>query len=235
MPRYPGNGVIYAIGVNGEPLVKIGMSRVSAEHRLRQIQNFSPFPLQVFADVAVDKNICQVERTLHELLAPQRQKGEWFLLNVSQEELERLVCLAQQTLEQAFLRKVQAQTLLPPPTPRQIDRARRMLESRERARQRNEGRTSAPSPQPALALAPTPSPPPPYLEDLNLVSLGEHVRIQRKMVNISQKELARRSGVSHMTIMQIEQGRSKGMKLATLLKLSEALEVTIRYHWKSPL
>ena len=49
----------------------------------------------------------------------------------------------------------------------------------------------------------------------------------RKQKGWSQEKLARESGISYQTLIKIEQGRIKNPKLETLIKLANALNVSL--------
>jgi len=63
-------------------------------------------------------------------------------------------------------------------------------------------------------------------DDAILIEVGERLRDLRLNRNISQEELATRSGVSARTVRQIEQGGNTSLE--TLIRLMRALEVLDR-------
>ena len=57
--------------------------------------------------------------------------------------------------------------------------------------------------------------------------MGYKVREAREAVNMTQEELAEKSGVSRGTICAIEKGTTRGTTTKTLLKLARALGTTV--------
>jgi transcriptional regulator with XRE-family HTH domain len=58
------------------------------------------------------------------------------------------------------------------------------------------------------------------------MTLAERIRKRRQELGIGQRELARRLGIRHATISDLERGVQKDMTIALLRKLSRALSVT---------
>lgn len=56
--------------------------------------------------------------------------------------------------------------------------------------------------------------------------LGQRLKEARKAKNLTQTELAELSGVSRMTITQIERGATETTTSAVIVKLAKALECT---------
>lgn len=59
--------------------------------------------------------------------------------------------------------------------------------------------------------------------------MGTKLKELRLSKNITQEELAKRSGVSRITIANIESGKSESVLTATLAALADALEVSVAY------
>lgn len=57
--------------------------------------------------------------------------------------------------------------------------------------------------------------------------MGYKVREAREAVNMTQEELAQKSGVSRGTICAIEGGSARGTTTKTLLRLAQALGTTV--------
>lgn len=55
------------------------------------------------------------------------------------------------------------------------------------------------------------------------VSMGFRLKEVREKHGLTQEELARKSGISRVTISMIESGKSSCVKTQTLLKLADAL------------
>lgn len=80
------SGYVYAIGIEATTYVKIGHAG-SPERRLAGMQGSLPFKLELLYTLQVEHPLA-VERTLHEMLAPARVRGEWFEMpETSLEEL----------------------------------------------------------------------------------------------------------------------------------------------------
>jgi transcriptional regulator with XRE-family HTH domain len=58
------------------------------------------------------------------------------------------------------------------------------------------------------------------------MTLGERIRKRRQEVGVSQRELARRLGIRHATISDLERGVQKDMSIGLLRGLARALGVT---------
>jgi DNA-binding XRE family transcriptional regulator len=94
----PTSGFIYAIGAEGSPHVKIGKTTVPVAKRLVALQTGQPVPLKVLAYVPVDHGLSRIEKAIHRFLQADRQHGEWFALQVDQDQLEALIVRAVQWL-----------------------------------------------------------------------------------------------------------------------------------------
>ena len=57
--------------------------------------------------------------------------------------------------------------------------------------------------------------------------MGYKVREARKAANMTQEELAQKSGVSRGTIWALENGKTYGTNSTTLLKIARALGTTV--------
>ena len=57
--------------------------------------------------------------------------------------------------------------------------------------------------------------------------MGYKVKEVREEKRMTQEELSRKSGVSRPTIVAIENGEAKDVKVSTLLKLANALDTTV--------
>lgn len=57
--------------------------------------------------------------------------------------------------------------------------------------------------------------------------MGYKVKEVREEKHMTQEELSQKSGVSRTTIVAIENGEEKDVKVSTLLKLANALDTTV--------
>ena len=57
--------------------------------------------------------------------------------------------------------------------------------------------------------------------------MGYRVKEVREAMRLTQEELANKSGVSRTTIVAIESGEAKNVMASTLLKLADAMGVTV--------
>jgi transcriptional regulator with XRE-family HTH domain len=64
---------------------------------------------------------------------------------------------------------------------------------------------------------------------LRSLSLGELIKIQRKRLDMNQRQLARVSGITPATISRLENGQIKELKSEALKRLADALNVTADY------
>lgn len=70
-------GYVYAIGIEGSPLIKVGYTMGDPEKRLKTLQVGIPFRLKLLK-VYPSENPALIEYHLHRLLSEQRHGGEWF-------------------------------------------------------------------------------------------------------------------------------------------------------------
>jgi DNA-binding XRE family transcriptional regulator len=96
----PNGGTIYAIGVEGSSLVKIGCTTGTVEKRLQSLQTGQPFSLHVLAAIPIDTHVQRIERQVHAFLAQERRRGEWFDIAFDAEALAALVVRAVQFVQQ---------------------------------------------------------------------------------------------------------------------------------------
>jgi ribosome-binding protein aMBF1 (putative translation factor) len=80
------------------------------QKRLSVLQTGQPFPLQVLASLPVESDLQRIERTIHHFLETERQRGEWFTVEMDQERLEALILRAIQYLADAEPRTTKAQS-----------------------------------------------------------------------------------------------------------------------------
>ena len=59
--------------------------------------------------------------------------------------------------------------------------------------------------------------------------MGDRIKARRFELGLSQEDLAKRSGLSRVEISNLERGATRFARWQTLLKLSEALEVSPNY------
>ena len=59
--------------------------------------------------------------------------------------------------------------------------------------------------------------------------IGDKMRIARAAMRMSQDELAKMVGCSRVTIMKIENGYTKNMKIKTAMSIAEALGVSLEF------
>jgi hypothetical protein len=67
---------VYAIGIKGSALVKIGISR-NPVGRLKTLEQSMPYTLVILHQVWRE-DARRIERNLHHILREQQQRGEWF-------------------------------------------------------------------------------------------------------------------------------------------------------------
>jgi len=60
-------------------------------------------------------------------------------------------------------------------------------------------------------------------------TIGELLKIQRKKLDMNQRQLAHASGITPATISRLESGQVKELKSEALKRLAEALNVTVDY------
>ena len=60
-------------------------------------------------------------------------------------------------------------------------------------------------------------------------SLGERLLLSRRRARLTQRQLQERAGVGLNTITRLEQGRTRQVSTAVLLRLAEALGVSTDY------
>jgi ribosome-binding protein aMBF1 (putative translation factor) len=98
-------GFIYAIGAEGEPSVKIGKTARPVAKRLAALQIGYPARLQIRAAVPVEQDLNRIEKAIHRFLESDRQQGEWFAVQVDQDQLQALIVRAVQWLAAEETRK----------------------------------------------------------------------------------------------------------------------------------
>lgn len=64
-------------------------------------------------------------------------------------------------------------------------------------------------------------------EEHRKLAIGYLIRECREASGITQKELARRAGTSQSAISRIEDARYEGLRIETLLKIAEALDLPL--------
>jgi DNA-binding XRE family transcriptional regulator len=96
----PKGGTIYAIGMEGTSLIKIGSTTTSVESRLKLLQTGQPFPLRILAHVPVETDVLIIEHRIHAFLAEERRRGEWFDIALDAEALTTLVVRAVQFVQE---------------------------------------------------------------------------------------------------------------------------------------
>lgn len=55
-----------------------------------------------------------------------------------------------------------------------------------------------------------------------------NIKLKRISMGLTQKELAHKVGISHVTLSRIEKGAYENITLRTMLKLAEALDTTVQ-------
>jgi transcriptional regulator with XRE-family HTH domain len=61
------------------------------------------------------------------------------------------------------------------------------------------------------------------------LTIGEMLKIQRKKLDMNQRQLAKVSGITPATISRLESGQVKELKSEALKRLADALNVTVDY------
>ena len=64
-------------------------------------------------------------------------------------------------------------------------------------------------------------------------TLAKVIKLRRKELGLTQKELAKYCKLSHNGLSQIEQGE-KSIRLSTLLRLSKMLGFSVKLHMEEP-
>jgi transcriptional regulator with XRE-family HTH domain len=64
---------------------------------------------------------------------------------------------------------------------------------------------------------------------LSALSIGELIKIQRKRLDMNQRQLAKASDITPATISRLESGQIKELKSEALKRLADALNVTVDY------
>ncbi|WP_415287171.1 helix-turn-helix transcriptional regulator [Clostridium perfringens] len=54
------------------------------------------------------------------------------------------------------------------------------------------------------------------------------IKLARVKLGLTQKELAKKVGISHVTLSKIEKGNYENLTLRTMLKLADALDTTVQ-------
>lgn len=54
------------------------------------------------------------------------------------------------------------------------------------------------------------------------------IKLARVKLGLTQKELAKKVGISHVTLSKIEKGNYENLTLRTMLKLAKALDTTVQ-------
>jgi DNA-binding XRE family transcriptional regulator len=96
----PKGGTIYAIGMEGTSLIKIGSTTTSVERRLKSLQTGQPHPLHILANIPVEIDVQKIERQVHAFLTTERRRGEWFDVDIDHEALAALVVRAVQFVQE---------------------------------------------------------------------------------------------------------------------------------------
>ena len=65
------------------------------------------------------------------------------------------------------------------------------------------------------------------VEGFNPVFSAANLVLMRKVKNLTQEEVARRSGLATVTISKLEEGRNNDPKVSTVIKLAKALDCPI--------
>ena len=97
MPK-PG-GTIYAIGMEGTALIKIGSTSGTPAQRIHQLQAGHPFAMHIVAAVSVPTDVQRIEKQVHRFLAHERRRGEWFAMTLDEDALTALVIRAMQYVQ----------------------------------------------------------------------------------------------------------------------------------------
>ena len=108
------DGFIYAIGIEGRQGVKIGKTTGPIAKRLSMLQVGQPEPLALLAHVHVTQGLSQIEKAIHQFLAADRQRGEWFAVQVDQAQLEALIVRAVQWIADEEVRRAATPANAPP-------------------------------------------------------------------------------------------------------------------------
>lgn len=58
------------------------------------------------------------------------------------------------------------------------------------------------------------------------MQLSDRVKLARKMVKLSQVELAKKAGIAQPSVHDIESGKTKSLRSSTLMRMAEALGQT---------
>ena len=63
---------------------------------------------------------------------------------------------------------------------------------------------------------------------MDSVTIGRNVKQARERRQVSQEQLARKLGVTHMTVSRLERGVVKDISVRRLSEIADALEVPLR-------
>lgn len=88
------SGSIYAIGMEGTSLVKIGCTASPIARRIGQLQTGQPYKLLPLACIPVEDDMAAIERQIHVFLATERRRGEWFDVPMDEQALVGLIARA---------------------------------------------------------------------------------------------------------------------------------------------
>lgn len=58
--------------------------------------------------------------------------------------------------------------------------------------------------------------------------IGERINVLRRSLNLTQEELSRMAGISYVSLVKIEQGKTKHPNFQTMCKIAEALNADLR-------
>ena len=74
-----------------------------------------------------------------------------------------------------------------------------------------------------------------YIDNImvDIKSIGNEIRVARKMNRLTQEELALIASVSRFLVNRLENG-SGNVQMASLLKITEALGLEVKISWKAP-
>jgi DNA-binding transcriptional regulator YiaG len=125
------SGFIYAIGAVGTSYVKIGRTTGPVTKRLAMLQTGHPEPLTLLAHVSVERDLSRIEKSIHRFLEADRQRGEWFAVQVDQSQLEALIVRAVQWIEAERAREAPKDT---PPSAASMHIGDRIKRQREKRR-----------------------------------------------------------------------------------------------------
>lgn len=229
-------GTIYAIGALGTSWVKIGCTAGAVSKRLKTLQTGQPFPLESLASIAVEADMRQIEHLVHSFLAAERQRGEWFAVEMTAERLEALVVRAVQHIQAEARREEEAREAIR----RAEEEERRRAEEAHQAQARAAEEKYQAALRAAAQRAAEQQPGDIHREklisgrdtievftDIDMHRFGQRLQQARLATGLRQYQLEVRCDLGAGAVNRLENGRVPGVRLVTAARLAVALRVSL--------